>query len=555
MRITKILEKGNCGTARNHGEEACIKAVGPRTETAYKAVSSGKVAQRTEALSLDDTVNAGMVQLEFAFLSGDALEEQSDQGVSRGHSTAQACAERPELDRRSSTAGSPHTVTTPDGRTDERETPRGKHGGTQVNLLEQVLSRDNMLKAWKRVKANKGAPGMDGMSIEEFPEFTRQHWERIRSALEQGTYRPASVMRVMIPKMSGGERPLGIPTVLDRVIQQAVAQVVAPLFEPHFSEHSHGFRPGHSAHDALSEMEQAYRDGFRFAADCDLSSFFDTVNHGLLMNRLAARVECPAVLRLIGRYLRAGVVMPGGERETTTRGVPQGGPLSPLLANIMLDDLDQELAGRGLRFSRYADDFLVFTRSISSARRVLKAVSRFIVRRLDLQVNESKSKAAKLSECSFLGYTIRRGKLRWTDKAVERFKQRIREITARSNGKSMRQRIPVLLRYVRGWLNYYGHSHSYTQLLELEQWMRRRVRLCYWKQWKRPRTRRRHLIALGIPKDEVKMATRSRKGYWRMAGNSIVQRALTKQWLWDQGVPNMRQQWIDIHYPEPSGSV
>lgn len=441
---------------------------------------------------------------------------------------------------------------TPDGRAAGLEESDGKHGGAQVNLLEQILSRENMLLAWKRVKANQGAAGMDGMSIDAFPEFARHHWERIRSALEKGTYRPAAVLRVMIPKATGGQRPLGIPTVLDRVIQQAIAQVLGPLFEPSFSEHSYGFRPGRSARMALAEMEQAHRDGLRFAVDCDLKSFFDTVNHGLLMNRLARRVTDPRVLRLIGRYLRAGVILPDGKREATTCGVPQGGPLSPLLANIMLDDLDRELEARGHRFARYADDFLIFVRSGSAAGRVLRTVSRFITSRLALIINETKSKAARLRECVFLGFHMHRGKLRWSDDAVRRFKQRVREITDRHNGRSMRQRLDALRRYVVGWLNYFGHSHSYGQLMELDQWLRRRVRLCYWKDWKRPRTRRRHLLSLGIPKDEVHLATRSRKGYWRMAGNSIVQRALTNRWLWDQGVPNMRQQWIDLHYPAPA---
>ena len=406
----------------------------------------------------------------------------------------------------------------------------------------------------KRVKANKGAAGVDGMSIDAFPEFARQHWERIRSALERGTYRPAAVLRVMIPKATGGQRPLGIPTVLDRVIQQAIAQVIGPLFEPHFSEHSYGFRPQRSARMALAEMEQAHGDGLRFAVDCDLKSFFDTVNHGLLMNRLARRLKDPRVLRLISRYLHTGVILPDGQREATACGVPQGGPLSPLLANIMLDDLDKELEARGLRFARYADDFLIFVRSRSAAQRVLRTAGEFIRGHLALIINEAKSKAARLRECTFLGFSIHQGKLRWTDAAVQTFKQRVREITNRSNGQNVRFRIQALKRYVTGWLNYYGHSRSYTQLLELDKWLRRRVRLCYWKQWKRPRTRRRHLLALGISKDEVKLASRSRKGYWRMAANSIVQRALTKQWLWDRGVPNMRQQWVDLHYPEPLGA-
>jgi RNA-directed DNA polymerase len=336
--------------------------------------------------------------------------------------------------------------------------------------------------------------------------------------------------------------------VLDRVIQQASAQVIGPLFEPHFSTHSYGFRPGRRARMALEEMEQAHREGLRYAADCDLKSFFDTVHHGLLMNRLARRMADRRVLRLIGRYLRAGVILPDGSRELTTCGVPQGGPLSPLLANVMLDDLDKELEHRGLRFSRYADDFLIFVRSQRAAQRVLSRISRFIEGCLRLRINPNKSKAARLNACTFLGFELRRGKLHWTDAAVKRFKERVREITNRSNGRSMKVRTEALKRYVSGWLNYFGHRHSYADVVELDQWLRRRVRLCYWKQWKRPRTRRRHLLALGISRDEVKLATRSRKGYWRMAGNSIIQRALSKQWLWKQGVPNMRQQWIDLHY-------
>ena len=218
---------------------------------------------------------------------------------------------------------------TPYGRVEGPEASEGKHGGAQANLLEQILSRENMLSAWKRVKANQGAAGMDGMSIDAFPEFARQHWERIRSALEEGTYRPAAVLRVMIPKATGGQRPLGLPTMVDRVIQQAIAPVIGPLFEPHFSAHSDGFRPGRRASMVLAEMEEAHRDGLRYAADCDLQSFFDTVHHRLLMNRLARRINDRRVLRLHSRYLRAGVILPDGSREPTLCGVPQGGPLSP----------------------------------------------------------------------------------------------------------------------------------------------------------------------------------------------------------------------------------
>ena len=311
-------------------------------------------------------------------------------------------------------------------------------------------------------------------------------------------------------------------------MQQAIAQVIGPLFAPPFSIHSDGFRPGRSARLALEEMQEAPREGLRVAADGDLKSFFDTGPHGLVMNRLARRMADRRGLRLMGRHRRAGVIRPDGSREPTPCGVPQGGPLSPLLAKVMLDDVDKELERRGLRCSRYADDFRIVVRSQRAAQRVLRSISRCIAGHLRLRLNPSKSKATRLSACPFLGFEVRRGKLHGTEAAVKRVTERVRDITHRSNGRNMTARIEALKRDVSGWLNDFGYSHSDAEVVELEGWLRRRVRLCYWKQWKRPRTRRRPLLALGISHDEVKLATRSRKGYWRMAGNSIVQRALNK---------------------------
>jgi RNA-directed DNA polymerase len=405
-----------------------------------------------------------------------------------------------------------------------------------------------MLRAWKQVKANGGAAGMDGMTIAQFPALVGQHWDRIRSDLLRGTYRPAAVRRVFIPKPNGDLRPLGIPTVLDRLIQQAIAQVLTPRFDPHFSSHSYGFRYGKRAHQAVRAVEAANQAGYAHAVDCDLKSFFDTVNHERLMNRLARRIADPRVLQLIGRYLRAGVMLPDGQREATRQGVPQGGPLSPLLANVMLDPLDKELEKRGHRFARYADDFLILVRSARAAQRVMQNTIRFVEARLGLGVNRQKSQAAPLHRCSFLGFAIKRGQVVWTDKAYQRFKERIQEITSRSWGVSMSRRMEELRRYAVGWLNYFGISHTYRQVLELDQWLRRRVRCCYWKQWQRPRTRRRHLIALGIHPTEVMKASRCRRGYWWMSGNGIVQRALNNAWLREQGVPDLKSQWIELHY-------
>jgi RNA-directed DNA polymerase len=416
-------------------------------------------------------------------------------------------------------------------------------------MMEQVLAAENLRRAWQRVKTNAGAPGIDGMTVEDFPAFSREHWPRIRSALMEGTYIPAPVRRVFIPKPDGSERPLGVPTVLDRVIQQALAQVLTPLFEGGFSDHSYGFRENRNAHQAIREVEVCWKEGRRYAVDCDLKSFFDTVNHDRLMGQLRDKIRDRKVLGLIRRYLEAGVVLPDRSREATPQGVPQGGPLSPLLANITLDPLDKELERRGHRFARYADDFLVMVKSAKAAERVMASLTRFVEGPLKLVVNQAKSRAAPLKQCAFLGFQIgTRGRAVWTVKAHARFKRRVREITRRNRGHRIQDVIDELSRYVTGWLHYFGISDTYSALLELDEWVRRRVRLYYWKQWKQPRTRRRHLLALGIPREEVHMATRSRKGYWRMSANSIVQRALTNRWLHEQGVPDMRTLWIVLHY-------
>jgi len=419
------------------------------------------------------------------------------------------------------------------------------------NMIEQILSSENLSTAWQRVRSNKGAAGVDQMSIRGFPDFYRKHWERIIADLKKGTYRPAPVRRVMIPKPDGSLRPLGVPTVLDRLIQQAIAQVLGPLFEADFSTHSYGFRPMRSAHQAVATLESGWKEGRRQAVECDLKSFFDTVNHDLLMRVLREKISCRETLNLVRKYLVAGVRLPDGTLEETPKGVPQGGPLSPLLANIVLDPLDKELEKRGHNFARYADDFIILVKSAKAAQRVLKSVTRFCEEQLKLVVNRAKSRCAPLKSCSFLGYQIGHGgKLKWTTKALLRFKQRVREITRRNRGNKVQDVIDELRLYIRGWLNYYKFSCTYTKVLELSEWLRRRVRLYYWKQWKQPRTRRRHLLALGIFPEKVHLATRSRKGYWRMSQNSLVRAALNNRWLEEQGVPNMRTIWIALHYPE-----
>lgn len=423
-----------------------------------------------------------------------------------------------------------------------------------MTLFEQTLEPENLKAAWKRVKANKGAPGIDEMTIEDFPQFFCKHGETIKGKLLAGTYRPSPVKRVEIPKPDKTKRRLGIPTVLDRVIQQAIKQILTPIFDPDFSDRSHGYRPAHSAAGAIEQwhqQSQSHRKGRRecYVVDCDLKAFFDTVDHGELMTRLRRKIDDERLLDLIYHYLKAGVIELDGTRNKSPLGVPQGGPLSPLLANILLDDLDKELTTRGHSFVRYADDFVIQCGSLRAGNRILASISCYLRDQLKLIVNTAKSQVVKISQASFLGFTVQKHKVRWSPKAKRKFKTSVRTITRRTRGVSATKVISDLNHYVRGAINYYMPGLNFAEARELDQWLRRRMRLYYWKQWKRPRTRRRNLLRLGIGRDEVHRASRARKGPWRMSQNSIVTRAMTNQWLADQGVPSIEKQWISIRYP------
>jgi RNA-directed DNA polymerase len=416
------------------------------------------------------------------------------------------------------------------------------------HLLERILSRENLQRAWKRVKANKGAPGIDKMSIEEFLEFAREQWDDTRESLLAGTYQPSPVRRVEIPKSTGGTRPLGIPTVLDRLIQQAMSQVLGPIFDPEFSEFSYGFRPGKSAHDAVRKLREYIREGYRIAVDLDLSKFFDTVNHDVLMHRISRKVRDKRVLRLIGKYLRAGVMV-NGRLGKTSKGVPQGGPLSPLLANILLDDLDKELEKRGHRFVRYADDFVILMKSQSAAERVKAGIQRFLERKLKLKINEKKSQVAPTDKIDFLGFTFKGTKIRWSDKAFRELKRRVKRLTGRSWFVTMSYRYKKLAEYIRGWMNYFGISEYYRPIPEIDQWLRRRLRLCYWKQWRYARTKVRNLRKLGTSLYTAISVAISRKGPWHLARTLATQTGMTNQWLKEQGLVSVKELWVNIHYP------
>ncbi|MEW8229609.1 MAG: group II intron reverse transcriptase/maturase [Candidatus Thiodiazotropha endolucinida] len=415
------------------------------------------------------------------------------------------------------------------------------------NLMERILSPENLHAAWKQVKGNKGSPGVDGVSIEDYPQWARKHWAATRRALEGGYYIPQPVARVEIPKPNGGSRSLGIPAVNDRVIQQAIAQVLNPIIDPSFSESSHGFRPGRNAHGAVRQVKGFIEAGYKVAVDVDLSKFFDRVNHDILMSRLSRHITDKRLLKLIGRYLRAGVAI-DGVCHPTPEGVPQGGPLSPLLANVVLDDLDKLLESRALCFARYADDFTICVRSTSAGHRVMQWVKRFLSTKLKLVVNEGKSKVVKTNELHFLGFTFKGKKIRWSDKALNDFKYNIRRLTKRSWGISMQRRYRELRLYIQGWINYYGLSEYYRPLPRLDEWIRRRLRMCYLKQWHKPRARIRNLIKLGTRTRTAVSLGLSSKGPYRLARTLATQSGMTNKWLAQQGLVSVRELWIKFHY-------
>lgn len=417
------------------------------------------------------------------------------------------------------------------------------------DMMERILARGNVMRAWRQVRRNHGAPGVDGMTVEEFPTYARAHWQEIRSALMDGKYRPSPVRRVEIPKPSGGKRKLGIPTVVDRVIQQAIAQVLTPIFDPGFSESSFGFRPGRSAHDAVKRVREHISEGYSIAIEVDLEKYFDTVNHDVLMERVARQVRDKRVLRLIGEYLRAGVVV-DGVRERTPEGVPQGGPLSPLLANILLDDFDKELEKRGHRHVRYADDFAVLVKSPRAGERVRLSIARFLEKKLKLKVNRGKSKAGKANKCEFLGFTFPGKSIRWTTESLEEFKHRIRRLTGRSCQISWEQRLAELNRYIRGWMNYFALSKYWTPIPELDSWIRRRVRCCHWKQWRWCRTRVRELTARDVNRSLAWHAALSGRGPWSGAEHPAVKQALSNSYIHKTlGLVSLRDLWCRFHYP------
>jgi RNA-directed DNA polymerase len=407
--------------------------------------------------------------------------------------------------------------------------------------MEEVCERENCKQALARVKANKGSAGMDGMTVQQLPEFLKQHWPAIRDQLLSGTYEPQPVKRVEIPKPDGGVRKLGIPTVLDRFIQQAVMQVLQRRWDGSFSEHSYGFRPGRSAHQAVTAAQQFIAEGYRWVVDLDLEKFFDRVNHDRLMAKIAERVRDQRMLKLIRAFLTAGV-MESGLVSAVDEGTPQGGPLSPLLSNLVLDELDQELERRGLRFARYADDSNIYVRSRRAGERVMESITRFITVKLKLKVNDEKSAVARPWERKFLGFSFtwnREPKRRIAPKAVFRFKEKIRELTQRTRGVSAQRMADELARYLRGWVGYFGKCETPSVLAELDRWLRRRLRSVIWKQWKRGSVRFAELRKRGVGQDLAAQTAGSAHGPWRLANSPALAFALPNAYFDSLGIPRL----------------
>jgi len=405
--------------------------------------------------------------------------------------------------------------------------------------MEEVCEEENVRRALQRVQGNKGGPGVDGMTVGELPGYLKEHWPAIREQLLGGTYKPQPVKRVEIPKAGGGVRKLGIPTVIDRLIQQAVLQVLQGRWDRTFSEHSYGFRPKRSAHQAVARAQEYIREGYGWVVDMDLERFFDRVNHDRLMGRVAKREADKRLLRLIRAYLNAGVMEEGLERASE-EGTPQGGPLSPLLSNLVLDDLDREVERRGHRFVRYADDCNIYVRSERAGQRVMESITRYLERRLGLRVNREKSAVDRPSRRSFLGFSFTPGKeprRRIASKAVRRMKARVREMTRRTRGVSVGRMVAELARYLRGWRGYFGFCETPSVLRDLDSWVRRRLRSVAWKQWKRGRTRFAELRRRGLGKNLAAQHAGSPHGPWHMSRSPALSYALPNAYLRSLGLP------------------
>ena len=410
----------------------------------------------------------------------------------------------------------------------------------EQQLMEEVCERENCLQALKRVKSNKGSAGIDGMKVDQLSGYLKEHWPVIREQLLSGTYRPQPVKRVDIPKPDGGMRKLGIPTVLDRMVQQAILQVLQRKWDAGFSEHSYGFRPGRSAHQAAAKAQQYIVEGRGWVVDLDLEKFFDRVNHDRLMKSLGLRIADKRMLRLIGAFLKAGV-MENGLVGPVDEGTPQGGPLSPLLSNVVLDELDRELEERGHCFVRYADDSNIYVRSKRAGERVKRSITAFITRKLKLRVNEQKSAVARPVARKFLGFsfTTNGQKRRIAPKAILRFKRRVRGLTSRTRGRSLEQVTKELANYLRGWKAYFGFCQTPSVLGSLDQWLRRRLRAMIWKQWRRGTTRYRKLCERGIRRDSAAHAAGNPRGIWRVANSPAMNTAYPPKYFDSIGLPRL----------------
>jgi group II intron reverse transcriptase/maturase len=418
------------------------------------------------------------------------------------------------------------------------------------SLLEEILHRDNLNAAYLRVKRNGGAPGIDGMTVEEMLPYLKEQKDELLASIRGEWYKPKPVRRVEIPKPDGGKRNLGVPTVIDRMIQQAAVQVLQPIFEPLFSENSYGFRPGRNAHQAMKKAEAYYQQGYVKVVDIDLAKYFDTVNHDILIDRIREVIKDEQVIKLIRQFLKSGVMI-NGLVIPTTEGTPQGGNLSPLLSNIYLTAFDRMLESRGHKFVRYADDCNIYVKSQRAAERVMTSCTKYLENKLKLKVNQEKSRVGSPLRLKFLGFSLfktgKRMGIRPHGKSMEKFKNKIRQLTSRKQARP----IPVILdnvrKYTTGWLGYYAIANMSSKMKFLNEWIRRRIRQIFWKQWKKPSARFKNLMLLGIPKRKAREWSYSRLGYWRIADSWVLHRSLTNEYLASIGYDDIASRYEALH--------